>query len=65
MCKGIEEALPVPVLLHGSRTILKKEKYTIRAVKLYNLRGLLGIRKMYKVPNAWIKDLCCMMIGKE
>ena len=23
-----------------------------------NLRGLLGIRRMYKVPNAQIKELC-------
>ena len=23
-----------------------------------NLRGLLGIKRMDKVPNAWIRDLC-------
>ena len=26
-----------------------------------NLRGLLGIRRMDKVPNAWIKELCRVM----
>ena len=26
-----------------------------------NLGGLLGIRKMYKVPNAWIGELCRVM----
>ena len=23
-----------------------------------NLRGLLGIRRMDRVPNAWIRELC-------
>ena len=29
----------------------------IRAVKMDNLRGLLGIRRMYKVLNAQIREL--------
>ena len=29
-----------------------------RTVKLDNLRGLLGIRRMHKVPNSWIRQLC-------
>ena len=27
-----------------------------------NLRGLLGISRMDKVPNAWIKELCGVTI---
>ena len=26
-----------------------------------NLRGLLGIRRMDKVPNTWIRQLCGVM----
>ena len=29
----------------------------IRAIQMDNLRGLLGIRRMYKISNAWIKEL--------
>ena len=28
-----------------------------------NLRGLLGIRRMYRVPNARIRELCGVMKG--
>ena len=50
----LHETLLVPVLIYDSETILGKEKerFRIRAVKMYNLRGLLGIRKMYRVKNA-------------
>ena len=30
-----------------------------------NLRGLLGIRKMDKFPNAWIKEFCGVTKGVE
>ena len=30
----------------------------MRAVHLENVRGLLGIRKMDRIPNARIRDLC-------
>ena len=39
----------------------KKERSRIRGVQMDNLRGLLGIRRMYKVPNAWIRQLCRVM----
>ena len=29
-----------------------------------NLRGLLGIRRMDRVPNAWIRELCGVNINK-
>ena len=30
-----------------------------------NFRGLLGIRRMDKVPNAWIRELCVVMKGVD
>ena len=32
------------------------------AVWIDNLRGLLGIRRMDKVPNAWMRYLCGVTI---
>ena len=43
--------------------IWKKEGARIRAVEMDNLRSLLGIRRMYKVPNAWIRELCRVIKG--
>ena len=44
-----------PVLMYGSETIWKeKESSRIRALQIDNLIGLLGIRRMDKVPNARI-----------
>ena len=43
----------------GSKTMLwKEERSRIWAVQIENLRGLLGIRKMDRVPNAWMRELC-------
>ena len=54
--------LLVPVVTYGSETIWKeKERSRIRAVQMDNLRFLLGIRKMDKVSNARIRELCGVM----
>ena len=46
------------VLIYGSETMLwKEERFGIRAVHMDNLRGLLGIRRMDRVPNAGIREL--------
>ena len=46
--------------MYGSETMLGKEKERsrVRAVQMNNLKGLLGIRRMDKFPNSWIKELC-------
>ena len=46
--------------MYGSETILwkEKERSRVRAVQMDNLRGLQGIRRMDRVPNAWIKEFC-------
>ena len=55
----LHEALLVPVLMYGSDTMLWKEKEIsrVRAVQMDSLKGLLGIRKMERVPNARIREL--------
>ena len=54
------ESLLVPVFMYGSETMIlrEKERSRISAVKLDILRFLLGFRRMEKVPNAQIKQLC-------
>ena len=56
----LHESLLVPVLTYGSETMIwrKKEKSRIRAVQTDNVRGLLDIGRMNKVPNVQIRQLC-------
>ena len=35
-----------------------EERSRIRVIQMDSLRDLLGIRRMNKVPNAWIRQLC-------
>ena len=55
----LQKSLLVPVLTYGSETMIwrEKERSRIRAVQMDNLRGLLDIRRMDKLPNAWIRQL--------
>ena len=61
------ETLVVPVLTYASETFLWKEKERswIRAVQMDNLRGLLGIRRMNRVPNTRIRELCEVTNGVD
>ena len=43
----------------------EKERSRIRAVQMDNLRGLLGIRRMDRVLNAWIRELCGVKKGLD
>ena len=43
---------------------IKGEVY-VRTLKIDNLRGLLGIRKIDKVANAWIRELSAVTKGKH
>ena len=58
--KVFHETFFVPLLMYGSETMIWREKgrSRIRTVQMDNLRGLLGIRRMDKVPNVWIRELC-------
>ena len=63
--KVLYEALLAPVLFYGIETMVWKEKKRSRvmAVQFDDLRGLLNIRGMNKVQNAWIRELCIVMEG--
>ena len=56
----MHETLLVPVFMYGSETMLWKEeeRSRVRAVQMDNLRGLLGVRRMDRIPNARIRELC-------
>ena len=41
----------------------EKERSRIRAVEMDNIRGLLGIRRIDNVLNAWIRELFEVMKG--
>ena len=43
----------------------KEERSRIRAAQKDNLRDLLGIRRMYRVPNARIRELCRVTKGVD
>ena len=62
-----ESFLLVPVLMYGSETKFwrEKERPRIRVVQMDNLRGLLGIRRMDRVPNAMIRQLCGVTKGVD
>ena len=57
----------MPFLMSGSETMIwrEKERSRIRAVQMDNFRGLLGIRRVDKVPNAKIRQLCGVMKGVD
>ena len=44
--------------MYGSETMLfrEKERSRIRTVQMDNLRGLLGIRRKFRVPNVGIRE---------
>ena len=55
----LHESLLMPVLMCGSETMIWREKRSkIRAVQVDNLRGLMGIKRMDKVPNSQKRQFC-------
>ena len=63
----LHETLLLPVLMYGSETTLwkEKERSRVRAVEMDNLRGFLGIRRMDRVSNARIRELCRVKKGLD
>ena len=43
----------------------KRRRDRVRAVQMDNLRGLLGIRRMDRVPNAQLRELCRVKKGPD
>ena len=62
----LHETLLIPVLMYVSETMLwrEKKKTRIKAVQMDNLRDLLGIRRMDRVCNARIRELCGVKKGQ-
>ena len=63
--KVSDESLLVLVLMYGSKSIIWRRRFRIKAVQMDNLRDDLGIRRMDKVSNAWIRGLCRVTKGSE
>ena len=63
----LHQSLLVPVLKYGSDTMIwrENERSRIRVVQMDNLKGLVGIRRMDKVPNAQIRQLCRVKKGVD
>ena len=63
----LDEILLVPVLTYGSDTMIWKEneKSRIRGVHMDNLRGFLTVKRMDKVPNTRIRELCEVTNGLD
>ena len=53
------------LLMYGTKTMLWKEKERsgIRDVQMDNFRVLLSLRRIDKVQNAWIRELCRVTKG--
>ena len=55
----LHEKMLIPVLTYGNEKIFWKERSRIWAMQMDNFpRGLLAIRRMDRVPNAQIRELC-------
>ena len=65
--RAMHETLLVPVFMCGSETMIWRERERSRekAVQVDNLRGLLGIRRMDRVPSPWKNELCGVAKGKD
>ena len=61
----LHETLVVPVLMYDSEIMLwkEKERSRFRAVQMDNLRGLFGIRRVDRVRNLRISELCGVTKG--
>ena len=59
----MHQSLLLPIIMYSSETLVWKEKGRSRiiAVQMDKLRGLLGIRRMDKDPNAHIWELYGVM----
>ena len=51
----LHEGLLMPAPLYDTEIWREKERFRIRAIQMDNLRDLLGIRRMDRILNAWIR----------
>ena len=64
---SLTRMLLIPILMYDSETMLwkEKERSRISVVQMDNLRDLLGIKRMDKVPNVWVRELCKVKKGVD
>src|SRR5678816_3422023 len=55
----------LPVLLYSSETMVWNKKYRskVQSVQMDNLRGMLGVRRIDKMRNESIRELCGVKKG--
>ena len=47
-------------ILHGSETMIyrEKERSRIKDVQMDSFRGLLGVRRLDRIPNVQMREIC-------
>ena len=67
LVNAIDLQLKLARLMYDSENMLwkEKERSRVRAVQMDNLKGLLCIRRIYRNPNAWIREFCGMRKGLD
>ena len=63
----LHEKLLVPVLMYGSECQVwkEKERSRVRAVQMDNLRGMLGVKRIDRMRNERIRELCNVRKGVD
>ena len=63
----LHEGLLALVLFYSSEILVwrEEERFRIKAVKMDNLRGLFGIRRIDRVPIARVSELCRVTKGVD
>ena len=61
----LHESMLLPVLMYGSEAMVWNSKYRskVQAVQMDNLRGVLGVRRIDKMRNERIRELCGVKKG--
>ena len=64
-CTVLHESLLMPVLTYSSEAMIWKWRGLGLGLYRDDLRSLLGIRRLDKVLNAWIRQFCMVMEGVD
>ena len=59
----LHETLLVPAVMYGSETYGRRRRDLGLGLYRWTTSGMLGIRKMDRVPNALVRELCIVIKG--